>query len=205
MAYLTWQNIRDIFTRFKNDDLPRVSNDLFVDFLNDMQLDIREYLKTINGEEFIQTQNITPTSSYQQTALNSNFGNVLWQNTGLYKLDSNSRITTQVEEINPWSTDQWFYISWSNVIISWYEWTTMQLRYYIKMTDLTAITDTTIFDDDRRYYTSIRNMLNMLYNWWLNDDYQEQRSSVKYVQDMSNLAQYLRKQEVNLFLESTYI
>lgn len=206
MANLTVQQIRTIFTRFKNDNLPRVSDDLFIDFLNDLQLDVREYLKDINPEEFIWTQNITPWSSLQITALNADFWNILWQNSWLYKLDSNWVITWDpITENKVWSISEWFYISWNNVIIKWYENSTLQLRYYTEMTDLLVITDNTIFPDDRRYYPSLRNMLNMLYNWWLNDDYQEQRSSVKYIQDMTNLSMYLKKQETNLFFEQNYI
>jgi len=206
MANLNCQEVRTIFTRFKNDTLPRVSDDLFIDFLNDLQLDIREYLKNINPEEFISTQNITPSSDLQITALNADFWNILWHNSWLYKLDSNWIISwDSVTENKVWSIYSWYYISWNNVIIKWYQNASLQLRYYTKMTDLLIISDSTIFPNDRRYYPLFRNMLNMLYNGWLNDDYQEQRSSVKYEQDMKNLSMYLRKQHPNINFEQSYI
>lgn len=205
MSNLTWSQIRIIFERYKNDTLPRVSNDLFLDFLNDLTLDVREYLKDINSEDYISSQNITPSSSFQTTALDATFWNILWQNTWVYKLDSNSRITDQIEQVRPWSNDLWFYISWSNIIIKGYENTALQVRYSTKMTDLTLLSDTTIFPDERRYYPSIRNMLDMLYNGWLNDDYKEQRASVKYDQDAINLSQYLRKQDVIITFNQTYL
>ena len=37
-------------------------------------------------------------------------------------------------------------------------------------------------------------MLNMLYEWWKNNDYEEIRAWNKYIQDAENLSNYLRKQ-----------
>ena len=206
MANLTVSEIRTILERARNDSLPRLNSETFLDFANDLTLDVREYLKDINSEDYIWTQSITPSTAFQTTALNSDFWNVLWQNTGVYVLDSNSRITTpQLEEINPWSQESGFYISWTNIIIRWHESTTLQLRYFTTMTDLSAVSDSTIFPSERRYYPAIRNCLNMLYNGWLNDTYEEQRSSIKYQQDVENLAMYARKQEANLFFEPNYM
>ena len=206
MANLTVTQIRSILERYRNDSMPRLNNETFLDFANDLTLDVREYLKDINSEDYIWTQSITPSTAYQTTALNSDFWNVLWQNTGVYVLDSNSRITTpQLEEINPWSQERWFYISWTDVIIRGWENTTLQLRYFTDMTDLTLVSDFTIFPNERKYYPTIRNCLNMLYNWWLNDVYEEQRSSIKYQQDVSNLAMYARKQSANLFFQPNYM
>ena len=202
MANLTVTQIRSILERYRNDSMPRLNNETFLDFANDLTLDVREYLKDINSEDYIWTQSITPSTAYQTTALNSDFWNVLWQNTGVYVLDSNSRITTpQLEEINPWSQERWFYISWTDVIIRGWENTTLQLRYFTDMTDLTLVSDFTIFPNQRKYYPTIRNCLNMLYNGWLNDTYEEQRSSVKYQQDVANLSMYARKQTAWLFFE----
>ena len=53
MANLTVSEIRTILERARNDSLPRLNSETFLDFANDLTLDVREYLKDINSEDYI--------------------------------------------------------------------------------------------------------------------------------------------------------
>ena len=205
MAKLTSRQIRVIFERFKQDTLPRVSNELFLDWVNDLNIDLFQAFTNINSEDYIGTQSIWITSKLQTTALNSNFWWITNQYTWLYRTDINWNITTQLPLVPVWSTNEGYYISWNNIVISGLDNLTLVLRYTTEVTDLNTMSEETIIENSRKNYPALRNCLNMLYNWWKDDQYEEVRSSEKYQLDIENLIWYTKKQNATINFVSNYL
>ena len=162
--------------------------DIFTFFLiNDVQVDVFVYLKDVNSNDYIENFDFSY-STWSQT-LPENFWSAVWMDVWLYKLVNWKESWWPFPVSHPWSDMEWYFIQWNQLNIVWgfWVWESLRFRYLTKTTDLNEVTDETIFDDDRRLYPSIRNMLNMLYECWKNNDYDEIRAWNKYIQDAENL------------------
>lgn len=196
---------RTIFTRWKNDTLPRVSNELFYDFLNDLNQDIYVYLKGINPYDYTSEQSIVLSSTTSTYSLNGNFSNVQWKWCGLFKLNTDWTLWEPYGKTSPWSTSQWYYFEWDYLKTTWWISWNAKLRYFPTLWTINAWSDTLILDDEPRSYPVLRNLINMLYNGWKDNNYEEIRSWNKYIQDVKNLALSLRKWNARINLTQTYV
>jgi len=200
-GFLLVSDMRDILVRYlQNNDITDVTDENFLDFANDLQLDVYATLRDINWLDYIAEQEIT--YSTDTVALNSDFLSVAWLNVWLYRV-KDWELDYHYPAIQPWSSIKWFYIEWTDLKLVWNfsTWETLVFRYFTKSNDLNLTSDATVIPDDRRLYPSVRNMLRMLYEWWRNSNTQEVRASEKYNQDLQNLVKYLGKQQdtVNLY------
>jgi len=200
-GFLLVSDMRDILVRnLQNNDITDVTDDNFLDFANDLQLDVYATLRKVNWLDYIAEQEIT--YSTDTVALNSDFLSVDWLDVWLYRV-KDWELDYHYPAVQPWSSIKWFNIDWTDLklIGNFSTWDTLTLRYFTKSNDLNDIADATVIPDDRRLYPSVRNMLRMLYEWWRNDNSQEVRASDKYLQDAWNLSKYLKKQQdtVNLY------
>ena len=204
MAKITASKCRTLFTRFINDSLPRVSDSLFFDFLNDINIDIYTYWQGINPYDLTSTQNYTLVSWTTSYTLPVDFQSINGRWLWLFKLSDTWVLWEQYIETNPWSSANWFYI-WTSIQVTWSLSWSAQLRYFPVLTIIDDNTDMLIIDDDARFYSPLRNLINMLYQGWKNNNYEEIRSWNKYLQDIKNLWLSLRKSSHWISLDSTYL
>ena len=89
---MTVLQARDYMERIRNDSMPRVSDTLFLDFINDLNHFTYESLLYANPEDYLLTQSYGVTSGANTYSLPSDFLSLVADGAGLYKTDTDGRI-----------------------------------------------------------------------------------------------------------------
>lgn len=191
-GFLLVSDLRNILERYLDDDLPEVTDEIFLDFANDLQIDLYDRLVDINWLDFVKSQDFI--YSTDTIALNTDFLNASKLNTGLYRVQD-WKTDIHYPNVGKWSSLKGWYINWTDLKLVWnFSNETLRFNYIPTSYDLNNTTDSTIIPNNRRYYPAVRNMLKMLYSWWSAvDNTDEARSGEKYNQDLQNLVNYIWK------------
>lgn len=186
----TWfflvSELRELLEIHKNDDLPDLSDELFLQFANTFSVDYINFNRQINPWDYIES--LDSSINGNVSILLPNFFEELdW----IFELDDNGNEKERISRISiTW--DNGYYIQWDNIYFRWLK-KQIRIRYFIEPNILVAQTDPTVINKTARNYELIKNLLNMLYEWWANNEYEEARAWVKYQQNISNLTLNARK------------
>jgi len=181
-----------IFKRSKNSSLVDVTDEVFLDFANDLNIDYYDLYVDANPWDYITATSYSVTSSNFSTALPTDLQEI----SGVYEVDSNWLQTVEVPPIHiTWNN--WYYTEWGNIIVRWLPNKTIEVRYFEEPLWLSVISEATLIDNKRRNYPIVRNLLDLLYQWWINNNSWEVKASEKYIQDIWKLILNTTKDSTN--------
>jgi len=185
--------LRTLWERYQqNNDFTDVSDDNFIDFANDLNLDYYDKYVEINPWDYILSTSITTDSTNYSTALPTDIQNIEW----VYTVDSNWIQQEQLSSIHlTW--DYWYYYEDWNIIVRGFPGQTIEVRYFDEPITLSTTTEATLIDNKARNNPIVRNLISMLYHWWANNNSLEVRESQKYLQDIAKLVLKTAKDSTN--------
>jgi len=172
---MTVSDARNLMERFRNDSLPRISDELFLDFLNDLNQFTQEQLVGVKPTSFIQQQSISVIEGTTAYIANSNFKNTLAEGCGLFRTNDsgqpiNGPLPINREDQN--SPNQGYRIFDSGIIEmipTPKKSETMAFRYIPDLDELTTDTDQTLIPLNQKSY--LKYAINtMLEEWYKNQN-----------------------------------
>lgn len=165
--FITVQGARDLLERAMDDTLPNVSDAVFYDWINFINHFLYRQIRKLDPERFITQSTYNITAGTNTYALPSDFSSLDALGTGFYEVDADGNITSStLIKTSVGSTTAGFFIKGSNAIFTPIPTTsnTYILRYIPKMGQLSALTDTTVIEQEYSEY--LKNALVTAYEIW---------------------------------------
>jgi len=185
---------RELLERHIDDDLPEVSSQLFLDWLNHINQYTFRKLYRVDASQFRLKWIINVVQNTNSYTLPSWFRDITTTWTWFYKVDNNWNTTS--DKLVPtwiWALEEWYYLEWSNVVFTPIPWTdtTYHLYYIPKLAILNDDSQNLVID--KEYQDYLVKALKMTYYDFINDQWNEVFTSSKFEWLLTEYLEYFRK------------
>lgn len=169
-----------------DDDLGEISQDLYLDWLNDLNFMIYREFYNRNSMKLLSSTTITVTSGVDTYALPVDFKNIKPLACGLYNVDSNNRIESQqLIQTGFGSKLKGYFVQGTNIVFTPFPDTsdTFVLKYIPKLAKLTAVTDEMVISEED--LITVINWLDKNYGQWNIDIIKENNADQRFARDLA--------------------
>ena len=170
MTYLSVSDLRSYLERIQNDSMPRVSQELFLDFCNDLNQITYEDLLYINPDDYLTTQTYGVVSGTDSYALPSDFTTIACPKAGVWEVNSEGLIVgDSLSHVSDNNDKTGYFIQGSNIVFRPMPTTskTYKMKYIPELTTLTSQSDFTVIPERLKEYAKYF-IRNALYEWYNN-------------------------------------
>lgn len=175
-------------------DISDVSNNLFIQWCDNVDQYVYRFLIGSDPERLITTQSYTVSDSPETETLPSDFKDIQGWGCGIYKMDDNSEPTTdRLSRTGYGSTQRGYYITGTSLIFTGIESSeTYTMRYVpIQATHDDLSDDLLLPEEYTDYYIKA---VDVLYNIWDEEVGMESFADARYVRTLDELALTIRKE-----------
>jgi hypothetical protein len=183
--------VSNVIARLKrqyDDTLGEISNDLYYDWLNDLNFLVYRELYNRDPNRFISSDTVSVTSGTSGYNLPSDFKNINPVGCGVYETDSDGDLKDdQLVQRSAGSSDTGFYLTNAQVVFTPEPSAsaTYKLRYIPTISAIDATTDSMVIDEEDMI--AIINWLDKNYGQWNLDIIKENNADSRFVRDLVNL------------------